>query len=440
MAVMGELLGGLIATILMTAVIRHLFLSSNHKRMAWAVSALIAAPLLFVGSGIGDANGGPFSAMVGLRYAGLGWFVAAIAAGWAKFRQDAEYIYVRPKRWVLVLCWSYLVLMLGMSAMIIATDGETIFGGGIDDKIRIDDKTLDLYNKYGQEQQVEEAAAEIIKQTDEMSNAEDLSEIKGLGVKHKIGIDSGVRQLEKLAKHDVSKQYVLELKENSAIFKQQGVNLELMDPMLKKIEAEPDAFTVEDMEKICSLFLTNYQAMVRTVVLVGRRIEYLKNPNVVRDFQFTEDSAATMIAALEYKYTKGQENVRVERQALLEGWGCEVPDTEFKETTFSVGYVMEMTRRLNKSTPIQVDEITVLESVSAEEMTVTYKYKVTLNGASFDVDVVANQAYPNMCADEDTLITFNGGIKYHFKYYDELGRDVGHFEATAASCRQEASF
>ena len=310
MAVMGELLGGLIATILMTAVIRHLFLASNHKRMAWAVSALIAAPLAFVISGIGDANGGPFSAMKGLQYAGLGWIVAAIAAGWAKFRQDAEYIYVRPKRWVLAFCWSYLVLMFGMSVMMIAKDGETIFA----------------YSEWRQEQQVEEIALEIIKQTDEMLNAESLSEMKELGVKRKSGIDSGVRKLEKLAKHDVSKQYLLELKENSAMFKEQGVFLESIDPMLKKIEADPDAVTVEDREKICSLFLANYQVMVRSVVLIGRRIEYLKNPNVVRDLQLTGDSAATMIAALKYKYTMGQENVRVERQALLEVWGCEVPD------------------------------------------------------------------------------------------------------------------
>ena len=65
------------------------------------------------------------------------------------------------------------------------------------------------------------ASAEAKKYTDEITNTEDIDKTIELLASQRNKMEEASSILEPLAKHEVSKQYVLELKENAAISKQQ---------------------------------------------------------------------------------------------------------------------------------------------------------------------------------------------------------------------------
>lgn len=120
-------MGSIVGVILMTVTIRHLFLANNDTRMAYAIAALIAAPTMFIFAAIGSADGGPFATAAGAVYVTFGAAMAGLLAGWAKFKEKEEYVYVRPKTWKLALGWIYLALLVSASILVLATESTTLF-------------------------------------------------------------------------------------------------------------------------------------------------------------------------------------------------------------------------------------------------------------------------------------------------------------------------
>jgi hypothetical protein len=188
---------------------------------------------------------------------------------------------------------------------------------------------MELYQESRHEAALEEAtsqaAAENKSYTDAVTTTEDLSEMADLVSTRGRQIDEVIPELEKLAKHTVSKQYIADLKENRELLEIGAAATRSVNAIMQKAESDPNDFTEEDFANLCSAGVANFEVILRTDVLFQRRMQHLEDPKLIGDFGFVGNTAATFIESVQYMYDANKETLNSERQALLE-LGCELPD------------------------------------------------------------------------------------------------------------------
>ena len=91
-------------------------------------------------------------------------------------------------------------------------------------------------------------------------------------------------------------------------------------------------------------------------------------------------------------------------------------------------FTREAVKRFNRTLPSKVDKTTVLQSVSAEGVTMTYHYRVDVDRA--DIKPAALEAFKGtvrgkVCAAQDMHTIIRVGGKYRYLWLDKNGKLIG---------------
>lgn len=121
-------------------------------------------------------------------------------------------------------------------------------------------------------------------------------------------------------------------------------------------------------------------------------------------------------------------------QVVADACGGEVMPEDFVKLPKAVQeqklscFTREAVKRFNRTLPSKVDKTTVLQSVSAEGVTMTYHYRVDVDRA--DIKPAALEAFKGtvrgkVCAAQDMHTIIRVGGKYRYLWLDKNGKLIG---------------
>lgn len=110
---------------------------------------------------------------------------------------------------------------------------------------------------------------------------------------------------------------------------------------------------------------------------------------------------------------------------------------DLNKDAYSESDLRKLAFDLRKSLPAAVDDITVLDSVSASGRTLTYKYTVDIQGQLLDLDILKANILANSCTDDSILSMINDDVVVDFEYQSEIKDQLGTITITKESCQQK---
>lgn len=182
---------------------------------------------------------------------------------------------------------------------------------------------MDAYRDWKDEKELNQAIAQVDEYTTTISQTEDLGEMRDATQSQLGDMDVAIPALEKLARHSSSKQYVADLKENASLMKRNVVILGEIDNIVQKYENSTEEISEAEFNHLCEIAVENYEGLKKLQPLFERRVRFLKDPNVIRDFKFLAKgtTAVQMIGSVELMHTTNQDSIREEEVALRD-LGC----------------------------------------------------------------------------------------------------------------------
>lgn len=108
-------------------------------------------------------------------------------------------------------------------------------------------------------------------------------------------------------------------------------------------------------------------------------------------------------------------------------------DAQLREIVACVN--RESARQLNAQTPLRIDEGTILDSVEAVGLQLTYRVTIDVDGAEVtdgDRAAIIEATRASVCESDDIRQTMSHGGSYAYVWRDRAGRTVG--ETVIADC------
>ena len=119
--------------------------------------------------------------------------------------------------------------------------------------------------------------------------------------------------------------------------------------------------------------------------------------------------------------------------------------TEDKTVQSLVVKLEQVVQEMNDNCPIQIDELTILESCSSNGLNVTYVYSIDNDLAKdqFDVDFLSNEikalqqelTIEHFCQHPELQVYRDNNVTMIYEYYDYSGNSLFDVSANSSDCK-----